>query len=139
MPTEGEIAKDCLDSLGQIKSLVETGVAITPENNPVKPAVRFALGCVALRNGLPNMSKANFDRRLPFTSEEIDVIQGSGINDRDFQNALADRLVTWLSLNCVGVGEGYVNCTDFLKLLWPHLQLTEERNLVERYIKELGG
>jgi hypothetical protein len=136
IPTVGEYAERILDIFAKLQAAAE----LPPKQQPAAAraaAIEFVRDCLALFRKVPAEARAHFAALMPFTRLELELISHESLDDPPTADAIALRLLGWVSQS-PGVFEGgYAQPADFLRRLAPLLDLWDSRQRAMAAANEL--
>jgi hypothetical protein len=127
IPTVGEYAEVILDTFATLQKAAEL-----PANRRTAAsraaAVEFLSACLAMMRKFPSQARARFAVLMPFTKLEIELFRHGTLDDPLTIDAIALRLLGWVSQNPEVVdGRFDQRPADFLRQLAPLLDRWESR------------
>jgi hypothetical protein len=126
IPTVGEYAERILASFVALQAAADLPRRQQPAAARAA-AIDFVRTCLALMGKFPAQARTHFAALLPFTSQELELISHENLDDGRTADAIASRLLGWVSKDPAVVGASFANPADFLRRLAPHLDLWNSR------------
>jgi hypothetical protein len=136
IPTVGEYAERILDSFATLQAAAE--LPLKQQSAAASAAaIEFVRTCLALLRKFPEQARAHFTALMPFTNLEMELISHGSLDDPPTVDAIALRLLGWVSQNPAVFGGRYAQPADFLRRLAPLLDLWDSRQRAMAAAEEL--
>jgi hypothetical protein len=126
IPTVGEYAERILDIFATLQAAAE----LPPKQQPAAAraaAIEFVRDCLGLFRKFPAEARAHFAALMPFTHLEMELISHESLDDPPTVDAIALRLLGWVSQNPAAFVGRHPQPADFLRRLAPLLDLWDSR------------
>jgi hypothetical protein len=128
IPTVGEYASHVLSSFERLRQAGDDVGSISWPDVRLD-AVDFLRSCLALAHKFPSQSRIAFERSLPFSRLETELMRRKDVSQEHVADLVTSRVIEWASRSPVFIEEDNVHAADFLIQLTPHLDLWRERKL----------
>ena len=138
IPTVGEYAERILDSFATLQAAAE----LPPKEQLAvarSAGIEFVRTCLGLLRKFPIQARCRFSALLPFTNLEMELISRGNLDESPTADAIAERLLGWVSQNPAVLKGRYAQPADFIRRLAPLLDLWDSRQRAIAVAEELVG